>query len=191
MSSTNELFASLDRDSGLELCSITDFRKQEPISNDIDPVPRPVVSGEPIPVSASITTTYVKDLHELLQSSEYWNYNITPVFDYELVTTEKSHGYQSVLKLECKNTNTLVREFRNEGSAPSKKHAKEEVAGMGYNWIFSKEGKEVIGNLPTRNTDAVALNGKGHQQETLETENWVGMLQGNIHPLPSPPCLNC
>lgn len=114
---------------------------------------------EPVVISTSITTTHVKDLHELCQS----HIRLTPFFEFE---QRKPQEFSVVLKLVGPEG---TKEIAVEGAYPSKRHAKEAASGRGI---------EYVRNLP-RNESLKSIT-----LETLEKEdeNWVGLLSGEDSP---------
>jgi len=125
---------------------------------------------DPIALSQSITTTYVKDLLELLQSRDFNVYNLKTVFqDEEMETENHLHGFTNTLKIVYNPTENVVKELKPHGCFPSKKHAKEAVAGLGIQYV--KELPEEITSLPrTAGSSCVSVG-------PVETEDWVGLLQ--------------
>lgn len=122
-------------------------------------------SAEPIVISTSITTTHVKDLHELCQS----HVRLTPFFEFE---QRKPQEFSVVLKLVGPEG---TKEITVDGTYPSKRHAKEAVSGQGI---------EYLKNLPkSEGLKSIAL-------ETLEKEqeNWVALLSGEES---SPALVSC
>lgn len=114
---------------------------------------------EPVVISTSITTTHVKDLHELCQS----HIRLTPFFVFE---QRKPQEFSVVLKLVGPEG---TKDIPVEGTYPSKRHAKEAASGHGI---------EYVKNLPRgESLKSISL-------ETLEKEdeNWVGLLSGEDSP---------
>lgn len=114
---------------------------------------------EPVVISTSITTTHVKDLHELCQS----HIRLTPFFVFE---QRKPQEFSVVLKLVGPEG---TKDIAVEGTYPSKRHAKEAASGHGI---------EYVKNLPRgESLKSISL-------ETLEKEdeNWVGLLSGEDFP---------
>lgn len=107
--------------------------------------------AEPFVVSTSITTTHVKDLHELCQS----HVRFTPVFDFE---QRKPQEFSVVLKLLGP---TETKEIRPGGVYPSKRHAKEAASGLGIEYVKSLPKGPMTMETPEKNE-----------------ENWVGLLSG-------------
>lgn len=115
----------------------------------------PPAPAEPVIISTSITTTHVKDLHELCQS----HVRLTPLFEFQ---QRKPQEFSVILKLVGPEG---IKEIAAEGIYPSKRHAKEAVSGLGI---------EYVRNLPKN---------EGLKSITLETlekeqENWVALLSG-------------
>lgn len=131
----------------------TDALDKEEPKNEQPAFPEPVV------ISTSITTTHVKDLHELCQS----HIRLTPFFEFE---QRKPQEFSVVLKLVGPEG---TKEIAVEGTYPSKRHAKEAASGQGI---------EYVRNLP-RNESLKSIT-----LETLEKEdeNWVGLLSGEDPP---------
>lgn len=107
---------------------------------------------EPVIISTSITTTHVKDLHELCQS----HVRLTPFFEFE---QPKRQEFSVVLKLVGPEG---TKEIAIEGTYPSKRHAKEAASGQGI---------EYVRNLPRGESLKLEIPEK-------EDENWVGLLSG-------------
>lgn len=108
---------------------------------------------EPVVISTSITTTHVKDLHELCQSQV----RMSPSFEFK---AELPLGFSATLRLVGPER---IREFQAEGAYPSKKHAKEAVAGLGLEYLRSlpKNSKSMMNESPEK-----------------DDTNWVGKLSG-------------
>lgn len=113
---------------------------------------------EPVVLSTSITTTHVKDLHELCQTHA----RLRPVFDIEQKLPQE---FYVTLKLIGHGE---TKEIPVEGAYPSKKHAKEAAAKLGIDYVHALPK----GESPGLFADA-----------SKETENWVGLLTG-ISPSP-------
>ncbi|KAF8243779.1 hypothetical protein K440DRAFT_34508 [Wilcoxina mikolae CBS 423.85] len=125
---------------------------------------------EPISLGHSITTTYIKDLTEILQTPKFSPYNLKAVF--ETKDTETDHGvtgFTTTLRIKCITTGDVVKELKDEGCYPSKRNAKEAAAGVGLNYV--KELPEEITSLPQ-------TSGSSTSTGPVETEDWVGKLQG-------------
>lgn len=108
---------------------------------------------EPVVISTSITTTHVKDLHELCQSQV----RMSPSFEFK---AELPLGFSATLRLVGPEG---IKEFQAEGAYPSKKHAKEAVAGLGLEYLRSlpKNSKSMMNESPEK-----------------DDTNWVGKLSG-------------
>ncbi|RPB14236.1 hypothetical protein P167DRAFT_485045 [Morchella conica CCBAS932] len=106
---------------------------------------------EPVVISTSITTTHVKDLHELCQSQV----RMSPSFEFK---AELPLGFSATLRLVGPEG---IKEFQAEGAYPSKKHAKEAVAGLGLEYLRSlpKNSKSMMNESPEK-----------------DDTNWVGKL---------------
>lgn len=114
---------------------------------------------EPVVISTSITTTHVKDLHELCQS----HIRLTPFFEFE---QRKPQEFSVVLKLVGPEG---TKEIAIEGTYPSKRHAKEAASGRGIQYVRDLPRNESLKSITL---------------ETLEKEdeNWVGLLSGEDSP---------
>lgn len=132
----------------------TDALKKEEFTSS-EPKDEQHAFPEPVIISTSITTTHVKDLHELCQT----HIRLTPFFEFE---QRRPQEFSVVLKLVGPEG---TKEIAVEGIYPSKRHAKEAASGQGI---------EYVSNL---------LRNEGLKSTTLETlekeeENWVGLLSG-------------
>ncbi|KAF8539409.1 hypothetical protein BDD12DRAFT_99308 [Trichophaea hybrida] len=169
-----------DLDSEIDLISIQQFLddekakangkgKEKDTENASDIDSNLANQPEPIALGHSITTTYIKDLIEILQTPKFSSYNLKAVF--ETTDTETDHGvtgFTNTLKIKRITTGDVVKELKAEGCYPSKRHAKEATAGVGLNYV--KELPEEITSLPQ-------VSGSSTSMDPMETEDWVGKLQ--------------
>lgn len=133
---------------------------------------------EPIPHSTSITTQHVKDLFELLQSSEYRQYQLSAEFQNEEATTENGiPGFNVLLELKCKSTDVKLKEFRPAGGCfPNRRLAKEAASKLAIEWL--RLLTEELTSLPPV-----------VETSPEETINWRGRLAGfcQVGPNANPP----
>jgi len=126
---------------------------------------------EPIPHSISITTQYVRDLFELLQSSEYRQYQLSAEFNNEEATTENGvPGFNVLLELKCKPTDVKLKEFRPAGGCfPNRRLAKEAASRLAIEWL--KLFTEELTSLPPVVDASLKV-----EDSLEETINWRGRL---------------
>ncbi|KAA8894397.1 hypothetical protein FN846DRAFT_750322, partial [Sphaerosporella brunnea] len=128
---------------------------------------------EPIVISTSITTQYVKELHELLQSASYSPYSIASDWIYTDAETENGlPGFTVQVRLKSKVNDAVIKEFAPDRCFPTKKLAKEVSAGVALEYL--KELPDEVAQLPkAESSDA----GSMRSDDPQESVNWVGMLQ--------------
>ena len=127
-------------------------------------------------ISTSISTTHTKDLNELLTQEPYFAYSLVTLFAYRDATTDHGvTGYSASLQLKCRINGAVVKVLDAADCFPSKKHAREAAAALGLDYLRSDPAE--LAALPTSPPETCFL-----ATDPVETENWVGELQGLCPP---------